>query len=67
MYAIRSYYDREVGEAIVKEGGLNLAGSTSLLETCAILERSTLLVSGDSGVLHLAVGLGRPTVSYNFV
>jgi len=55
--------DREVGEAIVKEGGLNLAGSTSLLETCAILEKCTLLVSGDSGVLHLAVGLGKPTVS----
>lgn len=55
--------DREAGEEIVKDGGLNLAGSTSLIETAAILEKSTLLVSGDSGVLHLAVGLGTPTVS----
>lgn len=55
--------DREAGEEIVKDGGLNLAGSTALIETAAILEKSTLLVSGDSGVLHLAVGLGTPTVS----
>lgn len=55
--------DREAGEKIVKQGGLNLAGRTSLVETAAVLQRSTLLVSGDSGVLHLAVGLGIPTVS----
>jgi ADP-heptose:LPS heptosyltransferase len=42
---------------------LNLAGRTSLVGTAAILERAGCLVSGDSGVLHLAVGLGRPTVS----
>ena len=55
--------DREAGEEIVKDGGLNLAGRTSLVETGAILQRSALLISGDSGVLHLAVGLGIPTVS----
>jgi len=55
--------DREAGEEIVKDGGLNLAGRTTLVETAAILQRSALLVSGDSGVLHLAVGLGIPTVS----
>jgi ADP-heptose:LPS heptosyltransferase len=27
------------------------------------LNRSQLLISGDSGVLHLGVGLGTPTVS----
>lgn len=56
--------DREAGEAIL-EGcqGINLAGKTSLAETAAVLQRSRLLVSGDSGVLHLAVGLDVPTVS----
>jgi ADP-heptose:LPS heptosyltransferase len=44
-------------------GGLNLAGRTTLAETGAVVARSALLVSGDSGVLHLAVGLGIPTVS----
>ena len=43
--------------------GLNLAGRTSLAETAAVIARSALLLSGDSGVLHLGVGLGIPTVS----
>jgi ADP-heptose:LPS heptosyltransferase len=46
--------------------GLNaqsLAGKTSLAETAAIISRSILLVSGDSGILHIGVGLGVPTVS----
>lgn len=56
--------DREQGDEIVSGGtGLNLAGQTSLAETAAVLERSSLLVGGDSGVLHIAVGLGVPTVS----
>ncbi len=56
--------DREQGEVIVSGGvGLNLAGRTSLSETAAVIEKSALLISADSGVLHIAVGLGRPTVS----
>ncbi len=42
---------------------LNLTGKTSLSMTAGILNRSKLLVSGDSGVLHIGVGLGIPTVS----
>ncbi len=42
---------------------LNLAGKTSLVETAAVIVKSSLLVSGDSGVLHIAAGLGKPTVS----
>jgi len=56
--------DRQAGETIVDGGlGLNLAGQTSLQVTAAIIDRSALLVSGDSGVLHIAIGLGKPTVS----
>ena len=56
----------DVGDgAAIAEGGkiLNLAGRTSLIETAAVLEKCAVLVSGDSGILHVAVGLGRPTVS----
>jgi ADP-heptose:LPS heptosyltransferase len=42
---------------------LNLAGRTNLSETAAIIDKSTLLLSGDSGILHVGVGLGKPTVS----
>jgi ADP-heptose:LPS heptosyltransferase len=56
--------DKGQGEVIVAgTAGLNLAGRTSLSETAAVIQKSTLLLSGDSGVLHIAVGLGVPTVS----
>ncbi len=56
--------DRKQGEVISGGGlALNLAGMTSLPETAAIIQKSALLLSGDSGVLHIATGLGVPTVS----
>ncbi|HWI41123.1 MAG TPA: glycosyltransferase family 9 protein, partial [Verrucomicrobiae bacterium] len=55
--------DAAEGRRIAAAGALNLAGKTSLVETAAVLERATLLVSGDSGVLHIGVALGIPTVS----
>ena len=51
------------GELIGGATGLNLAGRTSLAETAAVIEGAALLVSGDSGILHIGVGLGTPTVS----
>lgn len=55
--------DAPDGERIADGLGINLAGRTSLAETAAVLARSAVLLSGDSGVLHIAVGLGVPTVS----
>jgi ADP-heptose:LPS heptosyltransferase len=55
--------DLHDGLVIVGECGLNLAGKTLLAETAAVIARTKLLISGDSGVLHLAIGLGVPTVS----
>jgi ADP-heptose:LPS heptosyltransferase len=56
--------DAADGELAVAGGfGLNLAGKTTLAETAAVIASSALLVSGDSGVLHIAVGLGVATVS----
>lgn len=56
--------DRRQGEIIAGGGlGLNLAGLTSLSETAAVIQKSALLLSGDSGVLHIAAGLDIPTVS----
>jgi ADP-heptose:LPS heptosyltransferase len=43
--------------------GLSLAGRTCLAETAAVIDRCAVLVSGDSGILHIGVGLGKPTVS----
>lgn len=56
--------DVAVGSAIeVDTCALNLVGQTTLLETAGVLRRSELLVSCDSGVLHIGVGLEIPTVS----
>lgn len=55
--------DVSISNDIAKGGGLNLAGRTSLAETAAIIARAEVLVSSDSGVLHLAAGLGVPTVA----
>ncbi len=56
--------DGPEGERIIAgRDGLNLAGRTTLLETAAIIEKSALLLSGDSGILHIGAGLDKPTVS----
>ncbi|MEE9252898.1 MAG: glycosyltransferase family 9 protein [Thermodesulfobacteriota bacterium] len=42
---------------------LNLAGRTSLNETASVLKKADLFITGDSGLLHIAYGVGTPTVS----
>jgi ADP-heptose:LPS heptosyltransferase len=43
--------------------GLNLAGKTNLIETAAVIEKAALLISADSGILHIAAGVGTRTIS----
>lgn len=42
---------------------VNLSGRLALLETAALLERSDLLVSNDTGVMHMAAALKTPLVA----
>ncbi|CAH2031030.1 glycosyltransferase family 9 protein [Trichlorobacter ammonificans] len=52
------------GERIVREaGGMTCAGMTTLAESLAVIARSSLFISGDSGLLHGAALLGVPTVA----
>ncbi len=44
-------------------GAVNLAGETTLSELAALIRRSTISVTNDSGPMHLAVALNRPVVS----
>jgi lipopolysaccharide heptosyltransferase I len=44
-------------------GAVNLAGTTTLDELAALIRRSTIVVTNDSGPMHLAVALNRPVVS----
>lgn len=43
---------------------VNLAGSTSMRELAGVLKAARLVITNDSGPLHLAVVLGTPTVSF---
>src|SRR5262249_5345163 len=44
-------------------GAANFAGQTTLPELAALIERSTICLTNDSGPMHLAVALRRPVVS----
>lgn len=49
--------------AAAAPGVVNLCGQTSLLELTALTRRCAIAVTNDSGPMHLANALGRPTVS----
>jgi len=58
--------DQALGESIMHQSGvplINAANKTSLLQLGALLSRCDLLVTGDTGPLHMAIALGIPTVS----
>jgi lipopolysaccharide heptosyltransferase II len=58
--------ERPISEAIrrrMRETPIVLTGETDIDELLAVLARCDLVLSGDSGPLHMAVALGRPTVS----
>ena len=54
------------GMAIAEAGGVNAAstgGALGLQETAAVLRRSQALMSGDTGLMHLATAVGTPVVA----
>jgi len=42
---------------------INCTGKTSLMTSAAIIENSLLLISNDTGVLHFAEQLGKPSIA----
>jgi heptosyltransferase I len=44
-------------------GAVNLAGETTISELAALIRRSSVCVTNDSGPMHLATALDRPVVS----
>ena len=67
--------DRGLAQQLVTGGGgganggsgggaaLSAAGECSLQETGALLARARVVVSGDTGVMHMATGVGTPVVA----
>ncbi|MDR3423154.1 MAG: glycosyltransferase family 9 protein [Xanthobacteraceae bacterium] len=57
--------ERDVCEEVARlaPGAVNIAGETTLTELAALIRRSLISVTNDSGPMHLAVALDRPVVS----
>ena len=53
---------RPVINSIPIERRLDLVGIPNLLVTAACLERATLFIGNDSGLMHLAASMGTPTL-----
>ncbi|MBV8695499.1 MAG: lipopolysaccharide heptosyltransferase II [Ktedonobacteraceae bacterium] len=45
------------------ERPINLAGKTSLPQLAALLQRASLLITGDSGPMHIAAAVGTPLIA----
>lgn len=61
-----SMEDRDAIEDIIskmKAGAANLAGSTDLKTLAALYEKTSIVVSTDTGPMHLAAAIGTPVVA----
>ncbi len=66
VIAVGGPEDLAAGEAVAAAGGtaaVNAAGRFGLQGTGAILARCGAVVSGDTGVMHMATGVGSPVVA----
>ncbi len=65
IWLVGSKKDFEVGEAIRSECGncQNLCGKTGLDEAVDLLSLATIVVSNDSGLMHVAAALGKPMIA----
>jgi ADP-heptose:LPS heptosyltransferase len=59
--------ERDLALAVARAAGLAgsrvLAGCTDLCELCALVAGAALVVSGDTGIAHLAAAFGTPSVT----
>lgn len=66
VWLVGSPKDKEVGEKIVSLGNNachNLCGATDLADAIALLSCADLVVSNDSGLMHIAAALDRPMLA----
>jgi lipopolysaccharide heptosyltransferase II len=66
VWLVGSPRDKEIGDNIIALGNpdcRNLCGSTDLSDAIALLSSADLVVSNDSGLMHLAAALDRPMLA----
>lgn len=65
IWIVGSQKDAEIGEEIRKHSThcLNLCGKTKLNEAIDLLSCADLIVSNDSGLMHVAAGIDKPMIA----
>ena len=66
VWLIGSAKDKEIGDKIVALGNdhcQNLCGATDLADAIVLLSCADIVVSNDSGLMHLAAALDRPMLA----
>ena len=66
VWLVGSPKDKEIGDKIVALGNRdihNLCGRTDLADAIALLSCASLVVSNDSGLMHIAAALDRPMLA----
>jgi heptosyltransferase-2 len=67
LVILGSIKEKGVGDGIVdkvgKDGAVNLSGATSLLEAAAWIKQAALVISNDSGLMHMAAALSKPQLA----
>ncbi len=66
IWLIGSPKDKDEAEKIVALGNpqvVNLCGTTNLEEAITLISRARLVVSNDSGLMHIAAALNRPLIA----
>lgn len=66
VWLVGSPKDAAIGEAIVSASGsacINLCGRTSLEDAIDLIGIAALVVTNDSGLMHVAAALNRPTMA----
>ncbi|UCH47386.1 MAG: lipopolysaccharide heptosyltransferase II [Betaproteobacteria bacterium] len=66
VWLLGSAADKPVGDEIARSSGgsaINLCGTTSLDQAVVLLSGAHLVVTNDSGLMHVAAALERPTIA----
>lgn len=66
IWLIGSPKDKEVADKIVALGNshaINLCGTTDLSDAIALIASASLVISNDSGLMHIAAALDRPMLA----
>jgi ADP-heptose:LPS heptosyltransferase len=52
--------EKETGDALVQAGVMNTCGQYSINQSASILAQSTIVISPDTGMMHIAAALKKP-------